>query len=109
MAINWRQVAALDNPEALFIGKPGETRYDSAIIGIGRRCGQPSLIVYSYEKLVEAFMREDKLTHDEATEYIDFNIAGAWLGEHTPVLVSTHGAEAEFDETVVDSVIPADC
>ena len=67
-----REELAEQNPEALLIDDA-----DDALIGISQRCGQPALACYSYEKLVEIF----------DAEWVDFNIVGAWLGEHTPNIV----------------------
>ena len=86
---DWREVIPHHNPEALFIGSTGDTRYDEAIVGLGCRCGQPVVIVYDYAKLVAAFVKHDGLTEEEATEWADLNVAGAWLGPHTPILMHT--------------------
>lgn len=87
---DWRELVKEENPEALFIGDKGDTRFDEAIMGIGRRCGQPTLVVYSYERIVEV-LQKDGMDEDEAREYTDFNIAGAWMGEHTPLILDEWG------------------
>jgi len=63
--------------------------YDEALVGIAQRCGQPDLPVYSREKIVDIIMERDGCEYDEAQEFVDFNIAGGWLGENTPVLLFT--------------------
>src|SRR5262245_46864460 len=70
---DWRERIQELNPEALFIGQAGDTRFDEAIVGIGERCGQPSLLVYDYEKIVEVLVK-DGMDYEEAIEYADFNI-----------------------------------
>jgi hypothetical protein len=30
-------------------------------------------------------MQRDGMTHEEAIEFFDFNIAGAYVGEYTPI------------------------
>jgi hypothetical protein len=67
-----------DNPEALFADG-----FDEAIIGIARRCGQPSLVVYDVSKCIEVLERQ--MSYEEAVEYFEFNTAGAWFGPHTPL------------------------
>jgi hypothetical protein len=32
-------------------------------------------------------MEKDGMTEEEAYEFVDFNIAGAYMGEETPVIV----------------------
>lgn len=49
---------------------------DSAIAGVRIRHGQAHL-VYSYNRLVRAFMAMDGMPEEEAIEWIDFNTARA--------------------------------
>ena len=44
-------------------------------------------LVYSGEKVIEVLMDRDGMTEEEAYEFMDFNIAGAYMGPHTPVIV----------------------
>jgi hypothetical protein len=44
-------------------------------------------LVYSGEKVIEVLMERDGMTEEEAYEFMDFNIAGAYMGPHTPVIV----------------------
>ena len=60
--------------------------YDEAILGRGSRCGQRDVAVYDSEKIVGILVR-DGMTHEEAVEYFDFNIIGAWMGDQTPIFV----------------------
>lgn len=83
---NWREEIAERNEEALFIGDPGDRTFDEAIVGIGSRCGQPDLLVYSYEKIIDVLVKQG-MDREEAIEYADFNIVGAWLGDHTPIFM----------------------
>jgi hypothetical protein len=32
-------------------------------------------------------MDNDDLSYDDAVEYVDFNVVGAWVGEQTPIIV----------------------
>ena len=68
-----------ENEEALFADG-----LDAALVGIARRCGQPTLAVYDYEKCVKIFM-DQGMEHEEAIEWMEFNVVGAWMGEHTPI------------------------
>ena len=77
----WQQRIAEENPEALSLDG-----FDDAVMGIARRCGQPTLLVYSADKCIQILMRRDKMTYDSAVEYFEFNTAGAWFGPHTPII-----------------------
>jgi hypothetical protein len=58
---------------------------DNALVGVGRRCGQPTLAVYSVNKVLEILMKRDGMTDEEAVEYFEYNIEGSWMGENTPI------------------------
>ena len=62
-------------------------RLNDAIIGTGGRCGMEEVFVYSYDKILDILMKEDGMTEREAIDYIEYNIAGAYVGELTPILV----------------------
>lgn len=64
--------------------------YDEAVIGpasIWRDSTVVSVLVYDAEKIRDILMKRDGMLHEEAREFIEFNIEGGYLGIHTPVLV----------------------
>ena len=60
---------------------------EEAIIGVGGRMNMPDVLIYSYNKCVEIFMKRDGMSHEEAVEWMEFNVVGAWVGETTPIFV----------------------
>lgn len=65
-----------------------EPRYDVAIVGVVNRIGTTA-ICYDESKVIEILMNEDGMEYEEAREYYDFNILGAWVGETTPFFLET--------------------
>lgn len=61
--------------------------FDEAFIGFSRRINEPLLAVYSWEKMVDLLIERDGMEYEDAVEYIDFNVLGAWVGERTPIVV----------------------
>ena len=61
--------------------------FEEAFIGYSQRINEPVLAVYSYEKMLGVLVRRDDMDYDEATEYINYNCLGAWVGEKTPIIV----------------------
>jgi hypothetical protein len=59
--------------------------FDEAIIGIGHRCGQIPLVVYDVEKCISILMEREGWPRDDAVEFFEFNTAGAWAGDGTPI------------------------
>lgn len=68
------------------------TGLDEAFVGIGNRCGQPPVAVYDRARCVEAFVAQG-MTAEEAEEWLDFNVVGAWVGEQTPIVVDLMQAD----------------
>ena len=66
---------------------------DDAVLGIGYRCSKEPLLVYSVDKVIEILVRRDGMTPDEAREFFEFNIGGAWMGEGTPIWLETFNKE----------------
>ena len=62
-------------------------KLNDAIIGTGCRCGMEEVFVYSYDKILDILITEDEMTEREAIDYIEYNIAGLYVGELTPILV----------------------
>ena len=79
------------NPEALFIGENEE--HDSALIGvtyIKREEEFVHIAIYQYESLVESFAKQFEDSEDpeqDAVEWIDYNVASAYVGKYTPFIV----------------------
>ena len=65
--------------------------FEEAFIGFSRRCGQPTLATYSFDKMIQVLVERDQMDVMEAEEYISYNCAGAWMGELTPVILYDHG------------------
>jgi hypothetical protein len=64
--------------------------YDEAIIGpanIWHKKGQSEVLVYNAETIRNILMSRDGMTFEDAREFIEFNIEGAYIGPDTPILV----------------------
>jgi hypothetical protein len=59
---------------------------DEAIIGTVSRHDLYA-VCYDSNKVIELLMKHDGMDYDEAVEYMEFNMKGAWVGEHTPVFL----------------------
>jgi hypothetical protein len=70
------------NPEALTADG-----LDDAILGIAYRAGAAPLVAYSTSQCIQILMDRDGMSHDEASEFFEFNIVGAFVGPGTPVFV----------------------
>ena len=62
--------------------------FDDAILGVvfDSMCAVHRL-AYSRCKCLEILMKRDGMTEEEAVEFFDFNVEGAYMGEKTPIWV----------------------
>ncbi len=67
---------------------------DAALIGVCYRHGQPPIACYDYEKAI-TLIRSWGMSHDDATEYFEFNTVGAWVGDYTPCYVEMLAPEED--------------
>ena len=72
-----------DEPNMLFADG-----YDEAIAGVVWD-GERTRVVYTTEEILKILMERDKMSYDEASEYFDFNVAGAYMGVYTPFYMET--------------------
>ncbi len=64
--------------------------YDEAIIGpamIWIHRTQVEVLIYNAESIRNILISRDGMDFEEAREFIEFNIEGAYVGPDTPVLV----------------------
>jgi hypothetical protein len=60
--------------------------FDRAIVGVVHRMDTMA-ICYDKNKVIEILMED--MSYEDAIEYFEFNIAGAWVGESTPFFLET--------------------
>lgn len=72
---------SLDSGETPLLILPG---HDNAILGVLERFGGNPAVIYDKEVVLQNLV-EDGMSPDEAVEWYEFNMLGAWVGENTPV------------------------
>ena len=65
--------------------------FDDAIIGPAfvwtRQTAHVEVLVYNAEVMRNIIMERDGMTFEDAREFIEYNIEGAYVGPDTPILV----------------------
>lgn len=56
--------------------------FDDAIIGVDEKSMR---LIYSVTKCLEILIVNDEMSVEEAIEYFDFNVRGAYMGDKTPI------------------------
>jgi hypothetical protein len=61
---------------------------DDAFIGVGFMFTKP-VVCYDKDKIIIILMNRDCMTYEEAIEFFDFNIAGTYTGDQTPLILES--------------------
>ena len=67
------------NSEALY-----PTDLKEAVIGIVERFGMKPQVLLDKSKCLKIFMERDGMSYEDAIEFFEFNVIGAWMGDGTP-------------------------
>jgi hypothetical protein len=92
------EILADSNPEALFMDG-----FDDAILGIAERPNLGPIVAYDEAKIIEILTNQMEPDLDDldgrdeievklemALDYYGYNVKSAWMGESTPIIISTN-------------------
>lgn len=65
--------------------EPRET-FDPAIVGAARHGPKGFVLCYSVERIIRALVK-DGMSEEDAIEHFEFNVAGGWVGDGTPIFL----------------------
>lgn len=82
-----------ENSETLFANG-----FDEALIGVGVQFSR-EVAIYDYVKCVEVLMNRYEMSEEDALEYMEFNVTGAYMGTGTPVFLIR---KEKYSETMQD-------
>ena len=77
--------------------------FDDCLVGLGFRFGNRGTLIYDQAKVIEKLMQDSNMTEEEAFEYYEFNILGAYVGENMPIFVESCSMEQ------IQEMIEEDC
>jgi hypothetical protein len=60
--------------------------FEDALIGLGWQHTK-LIAVYDYNKCVEILIHDQEMTHEEAIEWMEYNVVGSYVGEYTPIFL----------------------
>ena len=64
------------------------TGLDNCIMGVIERFGmEQPVLLYSHKMILEEL--QDDMSEEEAMEWFEYNILGAWMGDGTPAFLLT--------------------
>ena len=65
-----------------------EKYFDIAIMGVINRCNHVA-VCYSFPMVVGLIQKNSEMSEEEALDYFYYNVAGAYVGDSTPVFLET--------------------
>jgi hypothetical protein len=81
-----RKAIGEEYPEVLVL--PSE--YDSALLGMVSRANGLEVACYDYHKVIHVLEKRHGMTNEDAIEYFEFNILGAYMGAYTPCFLNNN-------------------
>ena len=60
--------------------------YDKCII---RFTYDGEVIIYNASAIIDMLIKDDEMTEEDAVEYFEYNIFGAYMGQNTSIYVGT--------------------
>lgn len=75
--------------------------FEDAFIGIGTQFNR-HFAIYDREACIKVLMDRDGMSEEDAEEFFEFNVIGAWVGHGTPVFVRRMVIEDAHD--VIDEL-----
>lgn len=72
--------------------------FEDALLGIGRQFNL-EVAVYDYYKCVNILMGQQDFSYEDAIEWMEFNVVGAYVGKTTPIfLMDKEYASGDLEE-----------
>ena len=62
--------------------------YNDCIVGVVSTFNGQQVIAYDIDKVIARLEEKDGMSPIEAIEYFEYNMLGAWVGDHTPIFIS---------------------
>jgi hypothetical protein len=82
---------------ALFV--PG---FDAALIGVGVQFSR-EIAIYDYDKCLDVLIDRDGMDVEDAIDYMEYNVLGAYMGKSTPIFLIRKEPYQDNTETKQDS------
>lgn len=60
--------------------------FEDALLGFGFRFGE-TVAIYDYNKCIDILMTRDSMSYEDAVDFMDYNVLGAYVGEATPIFM----------------------
>ena len=93
-------------PDGLVVlGKEGEEAdsFHKCIMGVIYGADVSDRVVYDSDMVIDTLMKNNDWDYEEAREWFDFNILGAYVGEGSPVYMYLHNSKYHLNKENKDA------
>lgn len=80
-----KRALAERDPDMVFLGERDDPCFDDALIGSVEVPCHGQVACYDYAKCVVCLMQANEWDRDDALEWMEFNVVGAYIGSKGPV------------------------
>lgn len=63
--------------------------FDDCIIGVTHIPGGEDVVAYNVQEVIATLRVRDGMAEEEAIEFFEFNVLGAYIGDRTPIFIET--------------------
>jgi hypothetical protein len=71
--------------------------FEGALLGIGRQFSL-DIAVYDYSKCISILMEKQGFSYEDAVEWMEYNVVGAYVGKTTPIFLM----DEEYSQILLD-------
>lgn len=61
--------------------------FEGAFLGVAAQFSKSPCAVYDKSECIEILMKRASMSEEDALEYFDYNVQGAWVGDQTPMFL----------------------
>ena len=61
--------------------------FEDAYMGLATQFTKNPLALYDRNKCIDILVNRDGMSEEEAEEYLQYNVEGAWVGDNTPMFL----------------------
>ncbi len=72
--------------------------FETAFVAVAFSYNGNDIAVYDYDLCIKVLIDRDEMSLQEAYEFMDYNVVGAYVGEGTPLFTRTKTYEEMLDE-----------
>lgn len=59
--------------------------FEDALVGIGQQFNNTGIAIYDIDKCIDILVTRDGMSSEDAWEFFEFNVTGAYVGPKTPI------------------------